>query len=651
MLAPKELSIDIETYSSVDLIRAGVYAYAYAPDFSVLLFAYAFDEEEIQIVDLAQGEQLPDCVFDALTDASIVKTAFNANFERVCLQKQLEMRLAVEQWRCSAVAARELSLPPTLQKAAAVLNLEQQKDSRGKALIRYFCKPVAPTKTNGGRSRNLPCHSPEKWELFKSYCKQDVATERDLKRALSKFPVCQKEWRLWFLDQHISDRGVNIDTKLMQNAIRFQQKHAEVCEQRAAALSGITNVNSVAQIKAWYAEEMGLPLSSLNKEMAECLAQESQSIKVREFMALRLEMAKASVSKYKALERSLCPDGRVRGLLLFYGASRTGRWAGRIVQVQNLPQNHIEDLELARKVVKEGDDDLLAMLYGNVPQVLSELVRTAFIPSGGRRFIVADFSAIEARIIAWLAEEKWRIAAFAKEEDIYCVSASRMFHVPVIKHGTNGELRQKGKVAELALGYGGSCGALISMGALKKGLTEEELPGLVSSWRRASPAITSLWKSVETAAIQAVKGTPSRGPKGITFFRNEGILWIGLPSGRKLAYYKPEIRPNKFGRPGLTYMGTNQTKGTWERQETFGGKLVENITQAIARDCLAESFVKLCNLAYDIVFHVHDEFVLDVPYGKGCVADVESVMGEPIQWAPGLLLKAEGYECAFYKKE
>nr|DAM27360.1 MAG TPA: DNA polymerase I [Caudoviricetes sp.] len=647
----QELSIDIETYSSVDLTKSGVYKYVSAPDFKILLFAYAFDDEEVKLIDVECKEQLPEEVLKALQNNDIKKTAYNANFERTCISEFYNLQLEIEDWACSAVAASELGLPQTLAGVAEALGLEEQKDSRGKALINYFSKPCKPTKTNGMRTRNLPEHDPEKWNTFREYCIQDVIVERKIKEKISRFPLHIFEQKLWAYDQQICDRGVRTDIKFAENAVLINNQFTDKCTTIAKELTGLENVNSVSQLKGWIRQETGEEVKSLNKEKVKELYDTTENPKIKKVLKLRSLMAKTSVSKYEAMVRSVCPDGRIRGLLQFYGANRTGRWAGRIVQVQNLPQNHIKDLEYARELVSEGDYELLEMLYGNVPDTLSQLIRTALIPSGGRRFIVSDFSAIEARVIAYLANEKWRLDVFNSHGKIYEASAAQMFNVPVESIHKGDPLRQKGKIAELALGYGGSVGALKSMGALKMGLQEEELRPLVDMWRASNSNITKLWKTVENAAINAVKDRPSKIGHDISFIKQSGILFIGLPSGRRLAYVKPQMGTNKFGRPALTYMGVNQTKRTWDRLETFGGKLVENIVQAFARDCLAESIIRLEDRGYEVNFHVHDEVVLDVPIGHSSADEVAKIMGEPIEWAPGLPLKADAYECEFYQKD
>lgn len=645
----RELSIDLETYSSVDLLKCGVYAYVNSPDFQILLCAYAFDDEEIKIVDLAQGEEWPEEFVEALVYDDMIKTAYNANFERTCLGKYFP--LTVDEWRCSAVASAELGFPQTLAGVAKVLGLEQQKDSRGKALINYFCKPCKPTKANGGRTRNLPHHDTEKWETFKEYCIQDVAVERAIKQKIARFPMKESEQILWQYDQRINDRGVKVDMDFVMNAIRFSEIYKEKCISRMEELTGLKNVNSVAQLKHWMQEQTGEEIKSLNKEKTKEILETTKNPLIHEVIKLRSRMAKTSVSKYEAMVRSVCNDGRIRGLLQFYGANRTGRWAGRIVQVQNLPQNHLKDLDYARQTVVEGDYEVFEMLYGNVPQVLSELIRTAFIPSEGRRFVVSDFSAIEARVIAYLADEKWRLDVFNSHGKIYEASAAQMFHVPVDSIKKGDPLRQKGKIAELALGYGGGVGALTQMGALDMGLTEEELPDLVSAWRNSNPAIVNFWYTAERAAKNAMNNKPTEIARGISFIKQSGILFIKLPSGRRLAYVKPEMGVNKWGNPSITYMGMNQTKKTWERLETFGGKLVENIVQAFARDCLAESLMRVEDKGFEVNFHVHDELIMDVPNGVSSEEDISKLMGKSIPWAPGLPMRADGYECNFYQKD
>lgn len=646
----KELSIDIETYSSVDLTKSGVYAYADAPDFTILLFAYAFDDEDVRITDIAQGETLPPEVIEALTDKSITKTAYNANFERVCLSAFYKTEMPPEQWRCSCIQAAELGLPSRLAGVAEALGLEQQKDQRGKSLINYFSKPVK-AKGDDTLIRHMPSDAPDKWQIFKDYCKQDVEVERAIKRRLKKYPITAREQELWECDQRINGRGVGVDLNFVSNAIKFSRIYGGMCYDEAQRITGLENPKSVAQLKKWLEEETGREFKSLDKETIKDLLDSDISEKAKRVLILRSRMAKTSVTKYEAMERSVCADGRIRGLLQFYGANRTGRWAGRIVQVQNLPQNHLKDLEFARETVSSGGFEWFETLFGNVPQTLSELIRTALIPSTGRRFIVADFSAIEARVLSYLADEKWRNEVFKNNGDIYCASASVMFKVPVEKHGANAHLRQKGKIAELALGYGGSVGAMVSMGALKQGLTEEELGPIVDKWRQSNPNIVRFWKTVENAAVDAVNGYPSEIGYGISFIKESGILFVGLPSGRRIAYVKPLMGVNKFGSTALTYMGMNQTSGKWERMETWGGKLTENIVQAFARDCLAESILRLESKGFEVNFHVHDEVILDVPQGVSSVEEITEIMCTPIPWAEGLILNADGYETDFYKKD
>ncbi len=645
-----ELSIDIETYSSVDLVKSGVYAYTSAPDFQILLFAYAFEDEPVTVIDLT-SEALPPEIEKALVAPDIVKTAYNANFERTCIQKYFRLELPVGQWRCSAVAASELGLPQTLAGVAEALGLSKQKDSRGKLLINYFSKPCKPTETNGGRTRNLPEHDREKWQTFIEYCRQDVEVERAIKRRIAKFPIKAGEQQLWEYDQRINDRGVRVDLTMVRNAILFNQWFVGACREQAKKITGLENPNSLIQLKGWIEERTGMKVKSLRKDDLEALIPSVKDEKVKEVLELRQKTSKTSTAKYEAMERSVCPDGRIRGMLQFYGANRTGRWAGRTIQPQNLPQNHMKDLDSARKNLIDGDYELFEMLYGNVPQVLSELTRTAIIPSDGRRFIVSDFSAIEARVLSYLADETWRLEVFRTHGKIYEASAAQMFKVPAESIKKGDPLRQKGKIAELALGYGGSVGAMISMGALKQGLQEEELQPIVDSWRAANPRIKAFWQAVEKAALDAVEGKASTLPHGLSFIKQSGILFVGLPSGRRIAYVKPRIAINKYGRKALTYEGMNQTKKSWERIETFGGKLVENIVQAFSRDCLAESIIRLEDLGYEVNFHVHDEVILDVPVGRSSAEEVAEIMAQPISWAPGLPLKADAYETLYYKKD
>ena len=642
------LEMDIETFSDVDLIKCGVYAYADSPAFEVLLFAYSFDGGETRVIDLAQGEELPGEVAEAVFDGSVVKTAFNANFERTCLSKHFGRYLPPDSWHCSAVQAALLALPRSLEDVGAVLGLDEQKMREGRELIRYFCVPCKPTKANGGRRRNLPCHAPEKWELFKAYCMRDVDVEKAIRRKLCKFPIPEGEMELYRLDQRINDRGVLVDMGLVRQAVKCERLHKEVVTRRAYELTGLENPNSVAQLKGWLGEN-GVEAESLSKKAVADMIEESDG-EVEELLRLRLLMAKTSVKKYEAMERSVCSDGRVHGLLQFYGANRTGRWAGRLVQVQNLPQNHLQDLGLARGLVKEGRFEDVEMLYDSTPGVLSELIRTAFVPEPGCRFVVADFSAIEARVLAWLAGERWRLEVFSSHGKIYEASASAMFHVPIEEVTKGSPLRQKGKIAELGLGYGGAAGALVSMGALDMGLSEDDLPSLVAAWRRANPHITQFWWDVDKAAVEAVTKRAGTRAGRIGFEYRSGILFVTLPSGRKLAYVKPRMAMNKFGREGLTYEGILENK-KWGWIETYGPKLVENIVQGTARDLLAEAMLRVERKGYPIVMHCHDEIIAEVPEGMGSVEEMCGVMAVRSSWADGLPLRADGYECPFYQKQ
>ena len=642
------LGIDIETYSEIDLPKCGVYAYAEHPSFEILLFAYAFDDEETQVVDLKGGERLPPRVLDALTDPVITKTAFNAAFERTCIGRYLGKRLDASQWQCTAVQSAMLALPLSLEGVGEVLGIERKKLKEGGDLVRYFSLPCKPTKANGQRTRNLPEHAPEKWQRFKEYCVRDVEAEREIRAKLQGYPIPAKEQELYRLDQEINDRGIMVDPVLVARAIECDEQYREKTTKRAYELTGLANPNSPAQLKEWL-EGQGTQVDTLDKKAVRALLPDAEG-DVLEVLKLRLLMAKTSVKKYEAIRRSVCADGRVHGLLQFYGANRTGRWAGRLVQVQNLPQNHLPDLALARDLVKAGRYEDIEALYESTPNVLSELIRTAFVPRLGCRFIVADFSAIEARVIAWLAGEQWRLEVFEGGGDIYCASASKMFHVPVEKHGQNSHLRQKGKIAELALGYGGAVGALTAMGALDMGLAEEELPPLVRQWREANPHIIRLWAQVENAAMTAVREKARVRLGRLTFHCRSGMLFITLPSGRKLCYVKPRIQTNRFGGDGLTYEGVGESK-KWTRIETFGGKLTENIVQATARDLLAEAMLRLRDAGLEIVMHVHDEAVLEVPIGHSGVDEVCALMAEAPAWADGLPLRADGYECRFYQKD
>ncbi len=642
------LAADIESFSDVDLIKCGVYAYADSPAFEILLFAYSFDGGETQIIDLAQGEKLPAEVEEAIFDVSVTKTAYNANFERTCLSKYFGRYIPPESWHCSAVQAAMLALPRSLEDVGRVLGLDEQKMKEGKELIRYFCVPCKPTKANGGRTRNLPCHAPEKWELFKTYCKRDVDVEKAIRRKLHNFPIPESEMELYRLDQRINDRGVLVDMGLVKQAIACERLHKEVVTKRAYELTGLENPNSVVQLKGWLGD-MGMEAESLSKKaVAEMIAETDGE--VEELLRLRLLMAKTSVKKYEAMERSVCSDGRVHGLLQFYGANRTGRFAGRLVQIQNLPQNHLPDLELARELVKQGRFEDIELLYDSTPNVLSELIRTAFIPKPGCRFVVADFSAIEARVMGWLSGEEWVLDVFCGDGKLYEMTASRMFGIPMAEIGKGSPERAKGKVASLACQYGGSTGALVSMGALDMGLTEEELPPLVAAWRKANPHMVQFWWDVDAAAVKAVTEKQKTKVGRIIFEYKSCILFITLPSGRKLSYVKPRMAVNKFGRDGLTYEGISENK-KWSRIETYGPKLVENIVQGTARDLLAEAMLRVEKKGYPIVMHCHDEIIAEVPEGIGSVDEMCEIMAVQPEWAEGLPLRADGYSCSFYQKQ
>lgn len=641
----KNLSIDIETYSPENLAKCGVYRYAESADFEVLLFGYAVDGGEAQVVDLARGETIPPHILSALTNPNVTKWAFNAQFERVCLSRHLGVPLHPEGWHCTMVWAATLGLPLSLESVGAVLGLEKQKLKEGRDLIRYFCAPKR--QKDGSLVRHMPADAPDKWAQFKAYNQRDVEAEVAIQRKLAKNPVRPQEWRNYHLDQRINDRGILLDMALVRSAIacdaQFRQTHLE----QAKGVTGLANPNSPAQLKAWLAEQ-GVAAESLSKANVRNLLAQADG-DVQEALSLRLELAKSSVKKYTAMEAAVCRDGRARGLIQFYGAPRTGRYAGRLIQVQNLPQNHLPDLAQARSLVRNGDSPTVDALYDSVPLVLSELIRTAFIPKPGCRFFVADFSAIEARVIAWLAGESWRQQVFLEGGDIYCASAEQMFHVPVSKKGPNAHLRQKGKIAELALGYGGSVGALKAMGALDMGIPEAELQPLVDSWRSANPCIVTLWWAVDRAVKEAVRDMTISSTHDILFRYERGYLFITLPSGRELAYVKPRIGENRFGGESVTYEGTGATK-KWDRLESYGPKFVENIVQATARDILAESMLRLEARGYLIVMHVHDEVVIEAPEGTS-LEDICAVMGQTPKWADGLVLRAEGYACEFYRKD
>lgn len=648
----KKLSCDIETFSDVDLIRCGVYKYADSPNFEMLRFAYAVDDGDVHIIDIAGGEELPEEIIQAIKSDTVVKTAYNAQFERVCLSRYLKLPdgeyLNPQSWYCTAVQAAELALPLSLADVGSVLGLERQKMTEGKELIKYFCVPCKPTKSNGNRTRNRPCHDINKWETFKKYCMRDVDVERQIADKLKMYPISDEEHRLYVLDQIINDRGVLVDSELAEQAVKLNSIQTAVAVEQAYMITGLENPNSVTQLKQWL-KENGVEIESLSKKAVKSLADETDG-DVSEMLKLRLLMAKTSVKKYEAVIRSVCSDNRVHGMMRFCGANRTGRWSGNILQPQNLPQNHLPDLTLARDIVKDGDFEMLDMMFGNVPNVLSELIRTVLIPKPNHRFIVADFSAIEARVLAWIAGEQWRIDTFKNGGDIYCASASKMFKVPVEKHGVNGELRQKGKISELACGYGGSVGALKNMGAVEMGVQENELQGLINDWRNANPHIVRFWYEVGNAAMKAIKEKTTVPLGKLVFAYERGILFIRLPSGRRLSYIKPRIGTNRFGGDSITYMGINSAK-KWDRLETFGGKLTENIVQGTARDLLANALINAANAGYDTVFHVHDEIICEVPNGYGSVDELCKLMCIKPEWADGLPLNADGFECEYYKKE
>lgn len=649
----KVLSIDIETYSSVDIGNCGLYKYAESEDFTILLFAYACDDKPVQIVDFASGETLPGRIFQALTDPGVLKTAFNANFERICIGRYYGVDLPIEQWECTMVRSAMLGLPLSLAQVGKVLNLDDQKMAEGKALIKYFSCPCKATKTNGGRIRNLPEHAPDKWNTFKRYCVRDIEVEQAIRNKTKNFVIPDSEKELYVIDQRINDRGVFVDMDLVRHAIRMDTLYKGRLNAEAAELSGLDNPNSVAQLKDWLEKETGNEVTTLNKKDIPDLLKDADSNAVKRMLRIRQEMAKTSTKKYEAMEKAACVDDRVRGLLQFYGANRTGRWAGRLVQVQNLPQNHIEDLDFARTLVKDGDLDMLEMMYGNVPDTLSQLIRTAFIAKPGHTFIVCDFSAIEARVIAWLAGEKWRLDVFRTHGKIYEASASMMFHVPVEEITKTDPRRQKGKIAELALGYQGGVGAMKTMGGEIMGLSEVEMQDIVNHWRKANPAIVRLWDKVQEAAMTCIQTKESTTIEhGIGFYMRFGALMIQLPSGRCLSYPRPYIGENRFGSKSICYEGLNQTTKQWGKQETYGGKLVENIVQAIARDCLALTILRLEKVGYPIVFHVHDEVIIEARTdGSQTLNAVKEVFKQPIPWAEDLPLKGDGYLTDYYLKD
>ena len=659
------LSIDIETYSDVNLSKCGVYKYAESPDFEVLLFGYSADGSDVTVIDLAQGERLPQKIIEALTDNTVIKWAFNANFERVCLSRYLRdlgvgldpfhdnhplsaecaRFLNPESWRCSMVWAATMGLPLSLEGVGAILGLEKQKLTEGKNLIKYFSVPCAPTKANGGRTRNHPFHAPDKWEAFKQYNIRDVETEIGIKNRLAKFPVPEEIWDEYHIDQEINDRGVRLDMDLVKEAIEMDSRSRSELTAAIKDITALDNPNSVQQMKQWLSDN-GLETDSLGKKVVAELIKTAPP-HLQTVLELRRQLSKSSVKKYQTMERAVCDDGRARGMFAFYGANRTGRWAGRLIQLQNLPQNHLPDLAAARALVKSGDFDAIKLLYEDVPDTLSQLIRTAFIPKDGMQFYVSDFSAIEARVIAWYAGETWRQKVFETGGDIYCASASQMFHVPVEKHSINGHLRQKGKIAELALGYGGSVGALKAMGAIEMGLTEDELPPLVDAWRQTNPNIIKFWWDVGRAVMEAVKYKHTTSSYGLTFSCRSGMLFIALPSGRNLAYVKPKVGTNKFGGECITYEGIGSIK-KWERLDSYGPKFVENIVQATSRDilCYAMKTLRCCS----IVMHIHDELVIEADPRMSLDVLCEQMSRTP-QWAKGLKLRADGYVTPFYKKD
>lgn len=661
----KSISIDLETFSSVDITKCGAYKYAEAPDFEILLFGYSVDGGNVQVIDLASGESIPQDILDALTDDSIIKWAFNANFERVCLSRYLADQgisldpfqdkhpLSAEcsrflnpaSWRCTMVWSAYMGLPLSLAAVGKVLGLDEQKMTEGKSLIRYFCSPCAPTKVNGGRTRNLPCHAPDKWTTFKDYNRRDVEVEMAIQERLTKFPVPDFVWEEYHLDQKINDRGILVDMTLVENAISIDTRSHEAFMDKLKQLTGLDNPNSVQQMKGWLSEH-DLETESLDKKAVTELLKIATP-EIAEVLSLRQKIAKSSVKKYIAMKNTACADNRARGTFRFYGANRTGRFSGKNIQLQNLPQNHLEHLEDARSLVRLGDFTALETLYDSVPDILSQLIRTALVPKDGMKFVVADFSAIEARVLSWLADEKWRMDVFASNGDIYCETASKMYHCKVEKHGENGHLRKFGKVAELACGYGGSVGALKAFGALESGMKEDELRPLVDSWREANPNIVNFWWAVDAAAKGCIKERTTKTTHGLKFIYQSSMMFIELPSGRRLSYVKPRIGENQFGGESITYMGLDVSK-KWSRVESYGPKLVENITQAISRDILCYAMRTL--RCMDIVAHVHDELIIECDQRVSLAAVCEQMARTP-PWAEGLLLRDDGFECQFYQKE
>lgn len=654
----RSLHIDLETYSSIDLKSCGVYKYVESEDFEILLFAYAFDDEPVRIIDLTQEDnRIPDEVYAAIRDENIaIKYAHNAIFERLCLSKKLGIKLQPETWHCSMVHALMLGLPGALKDVGAALGLseDKQKLRTGTALISYFCKPCKPTRTNGYRTRNLPEHAPEKWELFKEYCKRDVETEREISNRLDRFPIPNQEHRLWCWDQRMNDYGAKIDVELMRNVLSFGSVNEDDMKKECERITNGINLNSVSQLKEWISKKENKEINSLAKDdVIALLNDETISSDTRRLLKLRQEAGKTSVKKYDAIARAICQDGRLHGILQFYGANRTGRWAGRIFQPQNLPRNAFDDIDLARQLVKEKDFETIDMLYGSYNQVFSTLIRTAVIPPDGQMLAVADYSAIEARLTAWFCDEVWRQKVFATTGKIYEASASQMFHVPIESVTKGSDLRKKGKVAELALGYGGGVSALERMGGADMGLSEDEMQDIVIKWRLASPNIKKMWYKVQDAAYTAVRDRKRVSvAHGVSYQYQSGILFAQLPSGRQLAYVRPRLVKGKYG-DELTYEGTDQQTHRWGRQKTWGGKLFENLIQAIARDCLAAAMIRLDIAGYKIIMHIHDEVVVEVPgdTAESCLIDIERIMGESISWAPGLILTADGFISKYYRKD
>lgn len=653
----RTLSIDLETYSEIDIAKCGSFRYIDDESFEILLLGYAFDDEPVTVIDLTADEEVPADFLAALYDPEVTKTAWNCAFERFGLWKHFGRYCPPEQWSDTMILSAVCGLPLGLGEAGKALRLEadEAKDREGKALIRYFCSPCRPTKVNGGRTRNLPQHDTDKWALFIEYNRQDVVAERTIRKRLLRWEPDSLEHRFWCLDARINERGMRVDRELVHNAIAMDARYKAELTKQAVSISGLENPNSVAQIKQWLLEQEGIEVPSLNKKVVAEVVSQLNGERAKQFMALRARLAKSSTKKYEAMERSACADAHIKGCFQFYGANRTGRFAGRLVQLQNLPQNHMEDLAVARSLVRDNDYETVRLLYDSVSDTLSELIRTALIPEPGHRFIVADFSAIEARVIAWIAGEQWRLDVFRNGGDIYCASASQMFHVPVVKHGENGHLRQKGKIAELALGYGGGANALKAFGADKMGMTEEEMVNTVDLWREASPRVCALWRALERAAIRCVvhKTPQVSAIGGIRFEMECGILWMTLPSGRRIAYYGAEYGPSKFHRDrrALSYMGVDQKTKRWGRVETWGGKLAENVTQATARDCLRDTMLALEDAGYDIRAHVHDEVIISEPRDGRTVEDVSAIMGRELPWASGLPLRGDGYACDFYMKD